>query len=211
MSILRVFAIAAAGLIASCAEVPIAKLDPPVAQEVTVASVPASPVETEDGDVTLAARGVEVSTPEFPLATPQLSVTTSTPTPLTQAGQPVTWWFVFKFNAKSFPSCGPTTVKRSCPFGGVVQPYKQFSQQYVYASDTQPTLARGENMMPKRTAAAIAVLSLAALAGGPLLATRRCTRRSVRVRLPGLLPPALELSPASTESRSRYCCGIPQA
>ena len=49
------------------------------------------------------------------------------------------------------------------------------------------------------------------LAGGPLLATRRCTRRSVRVRLPGLLPPALELSPASTESRSRYCCGIPQA
>jgi len=37
MRILRVFAIAAAGLIASCAEVPIAPLVPPVAQEVTAA------------------------------------------------------------------------------------------------------------------------------------------------------------------------------
>lgn len=143
MNILRVFAIAAAGLIASCAEVPIAPLVPPVAQEVTAASASASNVATKDGEATLAARGVEAAPPEFPLAAPQLSVTTRTPTPLTQAGQPVTWWFVFKFNAKSFPACGLTTVKRSCPFGGVVQPYKQFSQQYVYASDTDPTLQKG--------------------------------------------------------------------
>ena len=120
MNILRVFVIAVAGLIASCTEVPIAPLVPPVAQEVTAASAPASHVATEDGDVTRATRGVDVAPPEFPLAAPQLSVTTRTPTPLTQAGQPVTWWFVFKFNAKSFPACGPSTLKRSCPFGGMV-------------------------------------------------------------------------------------------
>ncbi len=64
------------------------------------------------------------------------------PAPLTQDGQPVAWWFVFKFNAKSFPGCGSGAV-RACPFGGTPQPYSQFSQQYVYASNTNPTLQKG--------------------------------------------------------------------
>ena len=28
------------------------------------------------------------------------------PTPLLKTGQPVDWWFVFKFNAETFPGCG---------------------------------------------------------------------------------------------------------
>jgi len=28
------------------------------------------------------------------------------PAPLLSKGHPVDWWFVFKFNAKSFPGCG---------------------------------------------------------------------------------------------------------
>jgi len=50
---------------------------------------------------------------------------------------------VFKFNAKSFPACGASTVTRLCSFGGTVQPYSTFSQQYVYASDVNPTLQKG--------------------------------------------------------------------
>ena len=37
-------------------------------------------------------------------------------TPLLKADTPVDWWFVFKFNAESFPGCGG--AQRSCPFGG---------------------------------------------------------------------------------------------
>ena len=29
--------------------------------------------------------------------------------PLLEKGRPVDWWFVFKFNAKSFPGCGNTS------------------------------------------------------------------------------------------------------
>src|SRR6201996_9655988 len=67
------------------------------------------------------------------------------PCPLTAEGHPVTWWFVFKLNAKSFPQCGGGT--RSCPFGGEVQTtaeYKDFGQQYVQASSDQTTLQDGE-------------------------------------------------------------------
>jgi|ERR1043166_424128 hypothetical protein len=60
------------------------------------------------------------------------------PAPLLEkAGQPVDWWFAFKFNAKSFPSCAGT-AKRACPFGGEVQEYKSFSQQYVFATSEEP-------------------------------------------------------------------------
>ena len=53
------------------------------------------------------------------------------PVPLLAAGKPVTWWFVFKLNASVFPECSKRAI-RSCPFGGDVQPYTSFGQQYVY-------------------------------------------------------------------------------
>jgi len=56
------------------------------------------------------------------------------PTPLLEKGRSVDWWFVFKFNTKSFPSCA-AGAKRKCRFGGEVQDYpKGFSQQYVFAT-----------------------------------------------------------------------------
>ena len=67
------------------------------------------------------------------------------PSPLLQQGQPVDWWFVFKFNARTFPGCrAPAT--RSCPFGGQPQDYPKaegFGQQYVFASSANPTLQEG--------------------------------------------------------------------
>lgn len=66
------------------------------------------------------------------------------PLPLLAEGEPVDWWFVFKFNTASFPGCGDG-VERSCLFGGEVQEYKYgFSQQYVYASSADPTLKKGD-------------------------------------------------------------------
>jgi hypothetical protein len=67
---------------------------------------------------------------------------TTTPVPLLKVGQPVDWWFVFKFNAGSFPGCGGTD-QRSCPFGGTVQSYKQFSQQFAFASSADHKLQQG--------------------------------------------------------------------
>jgi hypothetical protein len=66
---------------------------------------------------------------------------TTTPVPLLAKGHPVDWWFVFKLNAAKFPACGGGT--RTCPFGGSVQPYKSFGQQYVYASSESGTLQEG--------------------------------------------------------------------
>ncbi|HEX3950168.1 MAG TPA: deoxyribonuclease II family protein [Steroidobacteraceae bacterium] len=59
------------------------------------------------------------------------------PTPLVAADKPVKWWFVFKLNAGKFPKCAAAAV-RACPFGGDVQPYTSFGQQYVYTSDADP-------------------------------------------------------------------------
>jgi hypothetical protein len=64
------------------------------------------------------------------------------PTPLLAQGQPVDWWFIFKFNAGSFPGCGDGS-KREGLFGGQVKDYKYFSQQYVYASSEEPALQKG--------------------------------------------------------------------
>jgi hypothetical protein len=64
------------------------------------------------------------------------------PSPMLSAGHPVQWWFVFKLNAATFPGCGTNAV-RACPFGGEVQNYTSFSQQYVFASDESPQLAQG--------------------------------------------------------------------
>lgn len=74
-------------------------------------------------------------------ATPVLAQTSTAPAPLLQTGQPVDWWFVFKFNTASLPSCASGAV-RACIFGGGVQPYK-FSQQFAFASSTDATLKSG--------------------------------------------------------------------
>ena len=63
------------------------------------------------------------------------------PTPLLRSGQPVNWWFVFKFNAQSGPACGGAL--RTCPFGGAVQHYYSFGQQYAFASSADGTLQQG--------------------------------------------------------------------
>jgi len=63
------------------------------------------------------------------------------PVPLLKTGQPVNWWFVFKFNAQSGPSCGG--AQRACTFGGTVQPYNLFGQQFAFASSADPTLQQG--------------------------------------------------------------------
>jgi hypothetical protein len=64
------------------------------------------------------------------------------PTPLLKSGHPVDWWFVFKFNAESFPGCGGG-AQRACLFGGTVQPYAEFSQQFAFDSSVDPTLQQG--------------------------------------------------------------------
>jgi hypothetical protein len=53
------------------------------------------------------------------------------PVPLIAADRPVKWWFVSKLNAGKSAECSDHAV-RSCPFGGDVQPYTSFGQQYVY-------------------------------------------------------------------------------
>jgi Deoxyribonuclease II/TIR domain/zinc-ribbon domain len=63
--------------------------------------------------------------------------------PLLQKGSPVDWWFVFKLNSATFPECSGGAT-RTCPFGGDVQPYQNFSQQFVYASSDSPTLQQGD-------------------------------------------------------------------
>src|SRR5579863_789895 len=63
------------------------------------------------------------------------------PAPLLSSGHPVDWWFVFKFNAASFPECGG--AQRTCAFGGSVQRYKSFSQQFAFASSADHSLRQG--------------------------------------------------------------------
>ena len=64
------------------------------------------------------------------------------PVPLLEKGRPVDWWFAFKFNSASFPACGAAAT-RACPFGGTVQNYKAFSQQFVFASSETGKLQQG--------------------------------------------------------------------
>lgn len=69
--------------------------------------------------------------------------------PLLQEGHPVDWWFVYKFNAASFPGCGApredrrASTKRACPFGGTAKAYLAYGQQYVFASSENGTLQKG--------------------------------------------------------------------
>ena len=64
------------------------------------------------------------------------------PTPYLDTGKPADWWFVFKFNTKSFPHCR-ADAKQACIFGGSVQNYKQWGQQFVFASSANKTLQAG--------------------------------------------------------------------
>lgn len=72
------------------------------------------------------------------------------PMPLLAKGHPVDWWFVFKFNSSVFPGCGGTAV-RACLFGGDVQNYKAFSQQFVYASSEAQALQQGNDCLGDTT------------------------------------------------------------
>lgn len=72
------------------------------------------------------------------------------PVPLVEKGHSVDWWFVFKFNSKAFPGCGGT-AKTECPFGGEVQSYPAFSQQYVFASSDKQTLEQGSGCVGDTT------------------------------------------------------------
>jgi hypothetical protein len=75
---------------------------------------------------------------------------TGSPTPLLAQGHPVDWWFVFKFNSAAFPGCAGGAV-RMCPFGGSVQNYKAFGQQFAYASSEAPSLQEGSNCVGDTT------------------------------------------------------------
>lgn len=69
------------------------------------------------------------------------------PAPLLENGHPVDWWFVFKFNAASFPGCGDN-AQRDCLFGGTVQDYQgHYGQQFVYASSENPSLKKGSGCL----------------------------------------------------------------
>jgi hypothetical protein len=73
------------------------------------------------------------------------------PAPLLQNGKPVDWWFVFKFNTATFPGCA-ANAKRVCTFGGEVENYKGFSQQFAFASSEQASLQPGDNCAGDTTA-----------------------------------------------------------
>jgi len=76
---------------------------------------------------------------------------TAAPVPLLEKGHPVEWWFVFKFNSAAFPGCAGGAT-RACVFGGEVQDYKWFGQQYVYASSENPSLQQGSDCAGDTTA-----------------------------------------------------------
>jgi hypothetical protein len=75
------------------------------------------------------------------------------PVPLLAKGQPVDWWFVFKFNSsKGFAGCVPAQKgkkdadddeDRECPFGGKVQTKAGFGQQFAFASKKDGALQQG--------------------------------------------------------------------
>jgi hypothetical protein len=64
------------------------------------------------------------------------------PAPILAPSHPVNWWFVFKFNAQTFPDPG-NVLPRSCAFGGTPQLYKAFSQTYIVASSENHHLVQG--------------------------------------------------------------------
>lgn len=64
------------------------------------------------------------------------------PTPLIEKDKAVKWWFVYKFNAQTFPTCDKDEDDdRDCSFGGKPAPYKN-SQQFVFASSDKSSLTK---------------------------------------------------------------------
>jgi Deoxyribonuclease II len=76
-----------------------------------------------------------------------------TPVPLlSKGGEPVDWWFAFKFNAQnSFAGCGANTGKRACIFGGTVQTKGKFGQQFAVASSRENALSQGKGCVGATT------------------------------------------------------------
>src|SRR5690348_15942596 len=81
----------------------------------------------------------------LPCAIDSSAAADDAPAPLIAPGQPVDWWFVFKFNSKIFPGCGTEELSthRACPFGGRLQSYSGWSQQFASANSRDPTLKKG--------------------------------------------------------------------
>jgi len=74
------------------------------------------------------------------------------PRPLLAVGQPVDWWFVFKFSSsKAFAGCGRGTGERACIFGGEVQAMEEFGQQFAYASSKAGMLEQGKGCVGATT------------------------------------------------------------
>ena len=84
------------------------------------------------------------SSPRFPQSVVYAADSTAAPAPLLKQGHPVEWWFVFKFNSAAFPGCAGGAT-RACVFGGEVQDYKWFGQQYIYATSDNPSLQQGSD------------------------------------------------------------------
>jgi hypothetical protein len=62
------------------------------------------------------------------------------PRPLIAKGQPVDWWFAFKFDGEAFPGCNDE-ADESCRFGGNLQKYTTpEGEQFVFASSDKPAL-----------------------------------------------------------------------
>lgn len=68
------------------------------------------------------------------------------PAPLLDTGKAVPWWVAFKFNSTNFPKC-VGTAQRQCIFGGEVQNYRLFSQQYVFAGSGEGALRMGNDCL----------------------------------------------------------------
>jgi hypothetical protein len=96
------------------------------------------------------AAGQFMGTPTSTTPTVQQRSAVGTPSPLLSAGQPVDWWFVFKLNSETFPDCGG--AERQCLFGGTVQPYTHYGQQFAFASSTNRSLHQGGGCVGDTTA-----------------------------------------------------------
>jgi hypothetical protein len=88
--------------------------------------------------------------PSYPNGAVQVGASSGAPVPLLEKGHPVDWWFVFKFNSAAFPGCQGTAT-RQCQFGGEVQSYKVFGQQYAFASSESPSLKQGSDCVGDTT------------------------------------------------------------
>jgi hypothetical protein len=71
---------------------------------------------------------------------------------LSKGGEPVDWWFAFKFNSQNtFAGCGADSGKRTCIFGGNVQAKGKFGQQFAVASSRDNALSQGKGCVGATT------------------------------------------------------------